>query len=105
MTTAKILFRVRPRLEGIAASALLISLLLTAMRASDPVADRDPLYNPALKVELGPERVVAPGAGWPYLFQAREGTTVVFGHVRWIPKQPHPIVFTTRSFDGRNTWQ
>lgn len=65
----------------------------------------DPLYTPLLTVDLGPEAMVAPGAGWPYLFQAKEGTTVALGHVRWLPKVAEPIVFMTRSFDGRRTWE
>ena len=65
----------------------------------------DPLFAPAIQVELGPEQTVAAGAGWPYLFQTREGTTVVLGHVKWIPKSPYPIHFTVRSFDGRKTWE
>ncbi|MEO7597551.1 MAG: sialidase family protein [Opitutus sp.] len=65
----------------------------------------DPLNAPALAIELGPEQLVAPGAGWPYLFQTKEGNTVVLGHARWLPKQPDPIVFTTRSFDGRKSWE
>ena len=75
-----------------------------ALAAPLRVAVNDPLYSPLLDVELGPEQMVAPGAGWPYLFQAREGTTVVLGHLHWRPKQPEPVVFTTRSFDGRKTW-
>src|SRR5262245_39214058 len=65
----------------------------------------DPLFAPSLQVELGPENTVVPGAGWPYLFQSSEGTTVVLGHVKWIPKSPYPIHFTMRSFDGRKTWE
>ncbi|MEO6002035.1 MAG: sialidase family protein [Opitutus sp.] len=65
----------------------------------------DPLNAPAVVVELGPEQIVAPGAGWPYLFQTAEGNTVALGHVKWLPKQPEPLVFTTRSFDGRKTWE
>ena len=63
------------------------------------------MFAPAIQVELGPEQIVAAGAGWPYLFQSREGTTVVLGHVKWIPKSPYPIHFTVRSFDGRKTWE
>jgi hypothetical protein len=65
----------------------------------------DPLFAPSFHVELGPEQMVAPGAGWPYLFQSREGTTVVLGHVKWIPKSDYPIHFTVRSFDERKTWE
>jgi len=65
----------------------------------------DPLFAPSIQVELGPEKTVAPGAGWPYLFQSSEGTTVVLGHVKWIPKSPYPIHFTVRSYDGRKTWE
>ena len=70
-----------------------------------PIQASDPLFAPPLQVELGPEQMVAPGAGWPYLFQSREGTTVVMGHVKWIPKSPYPVHFTVRSFDGRKTWE
>jgi hypothetical protein len=74
-------------------------LLAVAIQADDP------LFAPSLQVELGPEQMVAPGAGWPYLFQSREGTTVVLGHVKWMPKSPYPIHFTVRSFDDRRTWE
>ena len=60
---------------------------------------------PAVPVKLGPEELVARDAGWPYLFQAAEGTTVVLGHRHWVPKHPEPVVFTVRSFDGRKTWE
>lgn len=70
-----------------------------------PALVYDPLNAPALHVDLGPEQLVARGAGWPYLFQTAEGTTVVLGHMHWVPKQSEPVVFTTRSFDGRKTWQ
>ena len=70
-----------------------------------PTQASDPLFAPSIQVELGPEQMVAPGAGWPYLFQSREGTTVVLGHVKWMPKSPHPIHFTVRSFDERKTWE
>ena len=58
-----------------------------------------------LRVELGPERLVAEAVPWPYLFQSREGTTVLFGHVSWPPGGKYPIHYTSRSFDGRKTWQ
>ena len=70
-----------------------------------PTQASDPLFAPSIQVELGSEQMVAPGAGWPYLFQSREGTTVVLGHVKWMPKSPHPIHFTVRSFDERKTWE
>ncbi|MEO7652515.1 MAG: sialidase family protein [Bryobacteraceae bacterium] len=59
----------------------------------------------ALGIDLGAEQLVAPGVPWPYLFQAREGTTVVFGHIGWPPGGRYPIHYTSRSFDGRKTWQ
>jgi hypothetical protein len=53
----------------------------------------DPLFAPSLQVELGPEKTVASGAGWPYLFQSSEGTTVVLGHVKidspWPERRRH----------------
>jgi hypothetical protein len=64
----------------------------------------DPLNAPPLKLELGHEETIVAGAGWPYLFQTAQGNTVVFGHVKWLPNQPDPIVFTARSFDDRKTW-
>ena len=84
-----------------ASLALLALISLPSLRA----AATDPLYAPELAIDLGPEQMVAPGAGWPYLFQAREGTTVALGHVRWLPKVSEPVVFMTRSFDGRKTWE
>ena len=86
------------------ARGLLTSVAIVAGLASELWAE-DPLNQPAAIVELGPERMVAPGGGWPYLFQAREGTTVVLGHRHWLPGKPEPVVFTTRSFDQRETWQ
>jgi len=79
--------------------------IFAALGASPGVRAEDPLNRPPIVVELGPEHLIAAGAGWPYLFQASEGTTVVFGHHHWVPHQPDPVVFTTRSFDGRKTWQ
>src|SRR6266542_2686009 len=61
--------------------------------------------KPALRVTLGPEQLIASDVPWPYLFQSREGSTVIFGHVRWPPGGKYPIHFTTRSFDERKTWQ
>lgn len=61
--------------------------------------------KPALRVTLGTEESIAPGVPWPYLFQSREGTTVIFGHIGWPPGGKYPIHYTTRSFDGRKTWQ
>jgi hypothetical protein len=61
--------------------------------------------KPGLRVSLGPEQTIAPGVPWPYLFQSREGSTVVFGHIGWPPGGKYPIHYTTRSFDGRKTWQ
>lgn len=69
-----------------------------------PLAAAD-LPTPALAIELGPERMVAPGVPWPYLFQSRAGATVLFGHVRWPKGGKYPIHYTSRSFDGRKTWQ
>lgn len=77
--------------------------LLGFLRAADSAID--PLNRPAVQVEFGEEQLITRDAGWPYLFQAVEGTTVVLGHRRWIPRQPEPIVFTLRSFDGRKTWE
>jgi len=61
--------------------------------------------HPLLRIELGSEQSVAPGVPWPYLFHAREGTTVVLGHIGWPPGGKYPIHYTSRSFDGRKTWQ
>jgi hypothetical protein len=63
------------------------------------------LNEPAVTTELGTPQVIVPGAGWPYLFQTAEGNTVVIGHAKWLPKQPDPLVFTSRSFDERKSWQ
>ena len=61
--------------------------------------------QPSLRIEPGPEHLVAPGVPWPYLFHAREATTVVLGHIGWPPGGKYPIHYTSRSFDGRKTWQ
>ena len=58
-----------------------------------------------LTIELGPERLIAASVPWPYLFQSRKGTTVLFGHVSWPPGEKYPIHYTSRSFDGRKTWE
>ncbi|MDB6094509.1 MAG: exo-alpha-sialidase [Verrucomicrobia bacterium] len=58
-----------------------------------------------VEVKLGAEQTVVRDAGWPYLFQAKEGTTVVFGHKVWLPKQHEPVVFASRSFDERKSWE
>lgn len=73
-------------------------LAASCVRAAGPA-------GPVLRVELGPEQLIAPGVPWPYLFQTREGTTVIFGHIRWPEGGRYPIHYTTRSFDGRKTWQ
>lgn len=83
-------------------------LSLVGGLAATPVGTREgnkEYLEPPLHVKLGPEQLVAPGAGWPFLFQAREGTTVVMGHQHWEPGKPEPVVFLTRSFDGRKTWE
>lgn len=61
--------------------------------------------KPTVRVTPGPEQLIATDVPWPYLFQSREGSTVIFGHVRWPPGGKYPIHYTTRSFDGRKTWQ
>lgn len=65
----------------------------------------DPLFAPAIQVELGPEGLVSPGSAWPYLFQSAEGTTIALGHKKWVDGLHDPIPFTVRSFDGRKTWE
>ena len=74
-------------------------------KVRDVAINADPLFDPNVTVELGPEQIVAPGAGWPYLFQTAEGGTIVMGHVKWLPKAALPVVFTMQSFDERKTWQ
>jgi hypothetical protein len=61
--------------------------------------------KPAVRVTPGPEQLIATDVPWPYLFQSREGATAIFGHVRWPPGGKYPIHYTTRSVDGRKTWQ
>jgi hypothetical protein len=58
-----------------------------------------------LSVRLGPEQLIAPDVPWPYLFQSREGSTVLFGHVRWPQGGKYPVHYTARSFDRRRSWQ
>jgi hypothetical protein len=88
--------------SAIIASALLLLFCGQRSSAAEPVGASN---EPPLTVDLGVPQIIVPGAGWPYLFQSSEGNTVVLGHVKWLPKQPEPIVFTSRSFDGRKTWQ
>ncbi|MFN7924475.1 MAG: kelch repeat-containing protein [Bryobacteraceae bacterium] len=57
-----------------------------------------------LRVELGPEQVIAPGVPWPYLAQLRDGATILFGHIRWPKGGRYPIHYTAISRDGRKTW-
>jgi hypothetical protein len=83
-------------------------LVLSGIAAFPPGSDAAPSSGVGqfgLTIDLGPEQVVAPGAGWPYLFQSTTGTTAVLGHVRWVPGQGNPIVFFNRSFDGRKSWE
>jgi hypothetical protein len=61
--------------------------------------------RPSLRIRLGSEQLIAPDLPWPYLFQSREGTTVIFGHVRWPAGGKYPIHYTARSFDQRRSWQ
>ncbi len=58
-----------------------------------------------LKIELGPERMIAPTVQWPYLVQLRDGTTILLGHVGWPPGGKFPIHYTAVSHDGRKTWK
>jgi hypothetical protein len=81
---------------------------LVGARAATPAGTREgakDYLEPPIHVVLGPEQLVAHGAGWPFLFQAQEGTTMVLGHHHWEKGKPEPVVFTTRSFDGRQTWE
>lgn len=80
-------------------------LLLNGAQHSNAAEPFNPLNAPPVTVDLGVPQTIVPGAGWPYLFQSAEGNTVVLGHAKWLPKQPDPLVFTSRSFDGRKTWQ
>lgn len=57
-----------------------------------------------LKVELGPEVVIARGVPWPYLAHLRDGTTIVFGHRGWPAGGKYPVHYTGISRDGRKTW-
>ncbi|MFN0171137.1 MAG: sialidase family protein [Bryobacteraceae bacterium] len=79
--------------------------LFTGAMTASALYGVDALSREPLKIELGPERLVAPGVPWPYLFQGRGGATVVFGHVRWPQGGKYPIHYITRSFDGRKSWQ
>jgi hypothetical protein len=63
------------------------------------------LPSKRLKIDLGPEQLVAKGVPWPYLVQLRDGTTIVLAHVRWPKGGKYPIHYTTVSRDGRKTWQ
>ena len=58
-----------------------------------------------LKVDLGPQQLIAKGVPWPYLVQLRDGTTIVLAHVRWPKGGKYPIHYTAVSHDGRKTWQ
>ncbi len=83
-------------------------LSLVGARAATSVGTREgnkDYLEPPLHVQLGTEQLVAPGAGWPFLLQTKEGTTIVMGHQHWEPGKPEPVVFLTRSFDGRKTWE
>lgn len=61
--------------------------------------------TPRLKVDLGPEQIIAPGVPWPYLTQLRDGTSIVFGHRGWPQGGKYPIHYTGVSHDGRKSWQ
>src|SRR3954471_24822952 len=69
-----------------------------AARAADPP-------KPGLRVELGPEQLVAPNVQWPYLFQAREGATLLLGQIAWPPGGKYPLRSLSRSLDARRSWQ
>src|SRR5262245_26127091 len=75
-------------------------VVAVSVRAANAPSEPPPIY-----AELGAEQLIHRGGGWPYLFQSREGSTVVLGHMHWLPGKPEPVVFTTRSFDQRKTWQ
>src|SRR4051812_16891736 len=83
-----------------AAGTFLLLALASSLRGANAPSEPPPVY-----AQLGPEQLIHRGGGWPYLFQSLEGTTVVLGHMHWLPAKPEPVVFTTRSFDQRHTWQ
>ena len=58
-----------------------------------------------LKLDLGPESLIARGVPWPYLVQLRDGTSIVLAHVSWPKGGKYPIHYTTLSRDGRKTWR
>ena len=58
-----------------------------------------------VRLELGPEELVAPAVKWPYLFQGRDGVTAVLGLLAWTKGARSPAHKIVRSFDGRKTWQ
>jgi hypothetical protein len=88
---------------GVRSVRIFLAGLVAAVTGAGLLAASGALV-PAVAVKLGPEELVSKDMGWPYLFQAAEGTTVVLGLRHWIPKQPEPVVLTVRSFDGRQTW-
>jgi hypothetical protein len=69
-----------------------------------PLSSAEPA-KPSLRVTLGVEKSIAPEVRWPYLFQSREGATLLLGLVSWPPGGKYPVTYTARSFDGRKTWQ
>lgn len=85
-------------MKGVGRRAFAASMLGAALPAAETA-------KASLRITLGPEQLIAKDVPWPYLLQCREGTTVVFGHVRWPQGGRYPIHFTTRSFDGRKTWE
>ena len=53
---------------------------------------------------MGAEQLIAPDVRWPYLFQSREGATLLLGLVNWPPGGKYPVTYTARSFDRGKTW-
>src|ERR1043165_5198293 len=99
MATLNFRTQLRSRRVVLCRLAFFVGSVVAAGAANAP-SELPPIY-----AELGPEQLIMRGGGWPYLFHGQDGTTVVLGHLHWLPGKPEPLVFTTRSFDHRQSWQ
>jgi len=59
----------------------------------------------SLELNFGPVTTLYKGGVFPYMFLAREGTTVVHGVKGWKKESVEGIPFTVRSTDDRQTWK
>ena len=80
-----------------------LALALAVVAPAGNGQSKGSLQEP-LDLELGPVQTIYDGGVFPYMFLARNGTTVVHGVRGWKRESVEGMPFTVRSTDGRKTW-